>query len=231
MKKLIIFGAVGILSFALSFGGGMFLWPSEEAEVVSEEAVAVEDAAKAEDANEVGAVAVDATLLAEESGRLMSEKELRGLIYEVKEKITEYEEKLSSLKIREERLAASSDVLVADIKKLEDLHIDVTQAVSQLKEEKRKLEETKTAIGNIESRNLTNIAATYDKMDPASASDILIEMSQQSSGSSAQGEDAVKILYFMSDRTKAKVLSELAGSQPKLAAYFSQRLKTVVVEN
>ena len=40
-------------------------------------------------------------------------------------------------------------------------------------------------------------------------------------------DDAVKILHYMTDRTKAKVLAELSTAEPKLAAYFCQKLKQI----
>jgi flagellar motility protein MotE (MotC chaperone) len=40
-------------------------------------------------------------------------------------------------------------------------------------------------------------------------------------------DDAVKILFFMQERTKAKVLAEMGGQEPSLAALLSQKLKQV----
>ena len=75
------------------------------------------------------------------------------------------------------------------------------------------------------------LAATYDKMDAASASKILTNMSQAQSGEYGGGgnlNDAVKILHYMGERTKAKLLAELAASEPELAAYFCKKLKQVI---
>jgi len=41
-------------------------------------------------------------------------------------------------------------------------------------------------------------------------------------------EDAVKILYYMGERTKAKLLSEMVNSEPKLAAVLCEKLKRIV---
>jgi flagellar motility protein MotE (MotC chaperone) len=41
-------------------------------------------------------------------------------------------------------------------------------------------------------------------------------------------DDAVKILHYMTERTKAKVLAELVTSEPKLAAVLCEKLKQVV---
>jgi flagellar motility protein MotE (MotC chaperone) len=69
-------------------------------------------------------------------------------------------------------------------------------------------------------------------MDAARASEILSNMAATQSKSGAANrstniDDAVKILFFMQDRTKAKVLAELASTEPALAALLSQKLKQV----
>jgi flagellar motility protein MotE (MotC chaperone) len=63
-------------------------------------------------------------------------------------------------------------------------------------------------------------------MDAASAGKILTSMcASQPQGAANSTDDAVKILYYMSERSKAKVLAELVTSEPKLAAFLCQRLK------
>jgi len=94
-----------------------------------------------------------------------------------------------------------------------------------LKDQQDKLNKSKIEIERTEKENLTTIAATYDVMDPISASKILINMSKAPDGS---GNDAVKILHYMGDRAKAKLLAEVANAEPMIAAYFSQRLKQMV---
>jgi hypothetical protein len=69
-------------------------------------------------------------------------------------------------------------------------------------------------------------------MDATSASEILSSMAlgKTANGGSSRGanlDDAVKILHFMQDRTKAKVLSELVNTEPTLAAMLCQKLKQV----
>jgi len=41
-------------------------------------------------------------------------------------------------------------------------------------------------------------------------------------------DDAVKILHYMTERTKAKLLAEVATSEPALAAALCKRLKHIV---
>jgi len=86
-------------------------------------------------------------------------------------------------------------------------------------------------IEKVEQQNLVSIAATYDKMDSASAAVIMTNMSKVSdSKKSSDIDDAVKILYYMTERTKAKVLAEMTKTQPEITALFCKKLKKIAVE-
>jgi flagellar motility protein MotE (MotC chaperone) len=91
---------------------------------------------------------------------------------------------------------------------------------------------TRIAITGNEKANLTAIAATYDKMDPAGASKIIISMctKQFESGKTEGGniDDAVKILFYMNERSRGKLLGEIVSAEPKLAAVLCQHLKRIV---
>jgi hypothetical protein len=41
----------------------------------------------------------------------------------------------------------------------------------------------------------------------------------------------VKILFYMNERSKGKLLSEIVSTEPKLAALLCQRLKKVVEQD
>ncbi len=65
-------------------------------------------------------------------------------------------------------------------------------------------------------------------MDPESAGKILSNMSQMEQQGGVSGfEDAVKILYHMSERTRAKLLASLVDLKPDLAAIFSRKLRQI----
>jgi hypothetical protein len=72
-------------------------------------------------------------------------------------------------------------------------------------------------------------------MDASSAGKIMISMcasQTQPDKVDSQGsgfDEAVKILYYMTERTKAKLLAELTNTEPKLAAILTRRLKQIVV--
>ncbi len=142
-----------------------------------------------------------------------------------------------SLEVWEQRLQRAQDTLKEDIKNLNDLQIELTTIVVNLKDERDKLLKSKLEVAKTEKDNLVLIAATYDKMDSSSASKIVISMctSQTLPGKIySQGggfDEAVKILYYMTERTKAKLLAELTNTEPKLAAFMTRRLKKVVEGN
>ena len=157
--------------------------------------------------------------------KAMTEKQLKSLVYEVRENIQEYGSKLEGLKLHEQRLQMVQDTLKKDIEQLDNLRIELASTVASLKEERDKLLKSKVEIAQEEKSNLTSIAAAYDKMDAEAAGKILTNMSQAQNNNA---DDAVKILYYMTDRTRAKLLAQLATSEPKLAAYFCKRLKEIV---
>ena len=105
--------------------------------------------------------------------------------------------------------------------------VELTERIRE--EEREKLLKSRIEIARAEKANLISIAAAYDKMDATKASEILTNMSKMQDSSDGNGfDDAVKILYCMTERTKAKLLAELTTSEPKLAAVFCQRLKQII---
>jgi len=157
--------------------------------------------------------------------RAMIEKQLKSLISEVREKIEEYDLKLKDLELREQRLATAQDTAKKDIEEFTNLRIKLASTVAALKDEKDKLEKTRVQIAASEQTNLMSLAAAYDKMDSTSAGNILTNISNAKSSSS---EDAVKILHYMTERTKAKVLASIAETAPETSAYFCQKLKQII---
>ena len=165
----------------------------------------------------------------------MAEKQLKSLVYEVREKVREYNNKLQGLEVREQRLQGAHDVLKKDIENLNNLRIELASIIANLKSERDKLLKSRVEIAEMEKTNLVTIAAAYDKMEVTSAGKILNSMcmGQMQDGEVDSGgsgfDEAVKILHYMTERTKAKLLAELATSEPKLAAALSLRLKQIIV--
>jgi len=235
-KKLIIMtAAAGVVSFA-----GAFVFarvtkkapvslPSEPNQplVVGQE-VELKLPKPTDDA--AGALAADDSAMK----KAMTDKQLKSLVYEVQEKMRQYDKQLASLETREHRLQMTADSLKKDIENLNNLRLNLAAIAASVKEERDKLLKSQMEIAHSEKANLAKIAATYDKMDSASAGKILGSMcAAQAKGGGAGGtdgnmDDAVKILHYMTERTKAKVLAELVTSEPKLAATLCEKLKQVV---
>jgi len=211
-KKLIIVIAAGLISF-----GGTFVaaWLTSKTPATTTAAQPRQAQPKPEQTQSTALATIAAAIPEEEARRAMTEKQLKSLVYEVREKIQEYENKLKDLNQREERLQLAHSELKKDIEQLNDLRIELASTVAALKAERDKTERS----------NLMSIAATYDKMDPASAGKILTSMSKTQGTSPT---DAVKILRYMTERTRANVLAELATNEPAFAAYLCEKLKRTV---
>ena len=233
-KKLIIMtAAAGLVSFAGMFMLAWFTKPvperSEETapqgqspEVEQSTLIGQEDAMKVP--QQQALITSAAGTVESEMKKAMTEKRLRSLVYEVREKIQEYNSKLQDLEIRKQRLQTAQDMLKKDIEELNNLQVELASTVARLKSQQDKLLKSRVEIASTEKNNLISIAATYDKMDSEAAGKILANMSQVQDDSA---DDAVKILHYMSERTKAKLLAELSTSEPKLAAYFCKKLKHI----
>ena len=156
--------------------------------------------------------------------KAMTEKQLKSLVFEVREKIQEYDNKLQSLEIEEQRLQVAHNILKKDLKELGSLQVELVSTVASLKSEQDKLLKSRIEIATNEKNNLMSIAATYDKMDATNAGKILTNISQSQN---SDPDDAIKILHYMSERTKAKVLASIAEVEPAISAYFCQKLKQI----
>ncbi len=232
MTKIIITAAVGVISFGGAFAVGWLTRPAPAAATAAEGQP--DAAAEAHKAGEPQAqVLVPATgSPGDNTGtRAMTEQQLKQLVFELREKMQEYDQKLKALEKDRERLQIAQRGLNKDIETLNNLRVDITTTAAGVKSERDLLLKTRVEVEQTERANLTAIAAAYDKMDATRASEILKSMavgqSQSGAAKRISTDDAIKILYFMQDRTKAKVLAEMAATEPALAATLCQRLKQV----
>ena len=107
----------------------------------------------------------------------------------------------------------------------------IATSLKVFRSERDKLLKSRVEVAQAEKANLILIAATYDKMKPDGASKILTNLSKMQTGSRSDNlNDAVKILHYMGERTRANLLAELTTSEPQLAALLCQRLKQIIVE-
>ena len=233
-RRIIIAAAAGLVSFTGAFATGWLTKPTA--------AMGSSASAQTGDANQTqpldpmpsGIFASALTLAADgTTDRILTEQQLKELIYEVREKIREYNRKLQDLEKEKERLQVAQQTLKKDIDALGDLRVELAAKVADLKNEREAHRKTRVEIEQEEKTNLVAIAAAYDKMDAVGASEILLHMATGQPKTGAGNfpgpniDDAVKILYYMQERTKAKVLAEIVTTEPALAALLSQKLKLV----
>jgi flagellar motility protein MotE (MotC chaperone) len=225
-KKIILMMAVmGLVSFAGTFIFARFIKsaPQKQSPQADKSTLAGRETNAELSQPEAAAISVP-DAVAGKMKNVMTEKQLERLVYEVREKIQEYNSRLKDLDVQEQRLQTTQDTLKNDIEELNSLQIKLASIVASIREERDKLLKSRIEIAQSEKNNLMSIASAYDKMDASSASKILTNMNKAQRGST---NDAVKILHYMNDRTKAKLLAELANSEPALAAYFCQELKQI----
>jgi flagellar motility protein MotE (MotC chaperone) len=228
-KKLIIMtAAAGLVSFGGAFA---FAWltkpaPAGGREISQEPTVAGQGAELTPGQPEALADAIGGKMK-----RTMTEKQLKSLVSDIRAKMQEYSDKLKSLRVREQRLQRVHNLVKNDIEELNNLRIELASAVAKLRSERDKLLESRVEIAQAEKANLILIAATYDKMKAEGASKILTNLSKMKTGNRGDNlNDAVKILHYMGERTRAKLLAELTTSEPQLAALLCQRLKQIIEE-
>lgn len=238
-KVILLTGAAGLVSFAGAF---VFAWLSNPVagggpESPQRPAPIADKSPPVTDDRQI-ASQPSASASAGSMKKALTEQQLKSLILEVRQKIQEYEDRLQAIGMRERRLEIAQNVLNEDIEKLNDLRVEVASTITGLKTERDKLIKSRLEIDQKERENLISIAATYDKMDVSGAGKILASMCKPKDAEEANNlgsgvrpnsyDDAVKILHYMTERTKAKLLAELATSEPALAAGLCQRLKQIV---
>ncbi|MFB0552145.1 MAG: hypothetical protein ACETWQ_02420 [Phycisphaerae bacterium] len=237
-KLIIITAAAGLASFAGAFVFGWLTQPPLASHPDESGEPALVGVETVPELPQLGVGVIGAVGSASDrEKKAMTEKQLKNLVFEVREKMQEYNDKLQNLQVWEQRLQRAQDTLKEDIKNLNDLRVELTLIVTGLKDERDKLLKSRLEIAQTEKANLVLIAATYDQMEVSSAGKILISMctDQTQPGkvdSKGSGfDEAVKILYYMRERAKAKLLAELTTTEPRLAAFLTQRLKKVVEGN
>jgi len=229
-KKLIIITAAGLVSFAGAFAAAWFTNPTTAPPPTSAEVAGL----LAGEQTGISLPAPTAAAYSEADAftkqrKTITEKQLKDLVYQVREKMQEYNRKLQTLELQEQRLQIAQDSLKNDIENLNKLRVELASIVAGIKSERDMLLNSRVKIAQAEKANLTKIAATYDRMDPEAAAKILTNMSQMQTGRADRNfDDAVKILNYMTERTKAKLIAAIAETEPTLAAVLCRKLKQVI---
>ena len=228
-KKLIIITAtLGIVSFGGMFAAAWFLKKPPVVPIEPSIAKAPEEGSEQISLEKPTLPSPQASASGKSvTSQTMSERELKNLIYEVRETIADYNDRLERLKIQEDRLAKSQEMIKGDIEDLEDLRVELASTVLSIRDEQDKLLKSRVNIEAEEKENMISIATAYDKMDAESAAKILTNMSQTENKSS---NDAIIILHYMNERTKADVLAAIAEIEPSISAFFCNKLKQVVTK-
>lgn len=225
MKKIqiIMLIVAGGVSFAAVFGTSWYLKKKKAQELAQlaqqqpDPAASVKRVPSA--ANPEGVVfAVDAEIA--QMG--MSERQLQNLIFDIREKIKNFHTRQKQLEEEAERIEISRQTLQTDIDRLNSLRNKLDVAMNEMKQKEQELQDSIVEIDQLEKTNFQRLAGTYEKMEVAQAGKIMVTMAAGS-----QLQDSVKIIYYMTDRSAAKLLGEIAMAKPELAMIISSQLKRI----
>ena len=224
MKKfqIMILVSAGLLSFGASFGVSWFNKQKAAAAVVTPPAQAATSGTSAA-TNAKAFSWSDSDASENEPAALgMSERQLQRLIYDIREKMREYNTREKELDEEAGRIAISRQSLQEDIERLNMLREKLDLTLAALKDKEESIRKSVLEIESVEKTNLQRLALTYEKMDSVQAGKIMLSMAANN-----QLQDAVKILYYMNDRNAGKLLGEIGSTQPDIAGVLSLQLKRV----
>lgn len=235
MKKIILISVISLVSFSASFAA---FWFTRKASESSQPAVSAADGQIADSTGGIDLTPEPITPQASPAApsesslvRKLTEEQLRTYIFDIREQMNEQQNRMTFIKTREQQLTITQNVISEDVKELDNLRVTLAALVAEIRDEQQRLESNLLEISEIEKTNFVSLAAMYDKMDSTSASKIMASMCKSGSQSVQNGtgfDDAVKILKYMTDRTKAKLLAEMANTEPSLASEICKRLKYTV---
>lgn len=223
MKKshLIILILAGIFSFASAFSVSWFLKKKKLAALAAQKEQ--QQLKQIANAKQDGYANVPySTISVDRMEKSLSERQLQNLIYDVRNRLKECEERQIILDKEEERIQISRESLQKDIERFNTLRDKLNISLLELREKEESLKQSITEINAIEKANFQHLASTYEKMDSTQAGRIMISMA-----SNNQLQDPVKILYYMNERMAGKLLSEIATAKPDLASLLCSKLKLV----
>jgi flagellar motility protein MotE (MotC chaperone) len=155
----------------------------------------------------------------------MNEKQLQSLIYDIRQRMEEIKSKESELETEGQRLQLTRETLRTDINEMSRLRIELSTTLNNIKEREESLKDAFSRISETQKANLKRQASVYDKMNSASAGKIIINMV-----ANQQINDAATIIYYMTERTSANLLAEIANTEPKVAAALCDKLKRTTEE-
>lgn len=227
-KMLILTISAGVLIFGISLGIGWLMSENDDTDIDR----TAQQTKTEPDSNQTEPELVDASeSTTDEFSRNISERELKRLLVETRDTLKEYKQKINNLEKKQTRINTIRKIVEKDLRELDELRSELTQASSEMKSKISRLEKLKVEIDESKRDNLVALASTYDTMDSSSASNILANMARLPGEDEKSINDAIKILYFMSDRTRGKLLEKLSENEPELAAVFCNKLKFITETN
>lgn len=212
-KRIIILGALAIISFAASYLVSGWLGGEEP-----KPSPQPSDGQAPPDQMVIGAPPAPGSI--QPITIIMKERELDRLAKELRLEISTFRDKKKQQEKQQERIKETEKLLAEQVKELEGLQMKLAAPLARLRDAKGDLENTRVRIKEQEKSNLKRTATIYEKMDAAKGSGILIAMYKNN-----QEDDVVKILFYMSEKKAAKLLAEIPD--PKVAADLCQKMKKI----
>lgn len=227
-KQIIIMAGLGLICFAASFTVGLFTRTKDEPVItdgVPGDAQTVETLAGTDNPGDNADAATAGNSFQAKQvdlNRSLSERQLKSLISEMRSKLSDFSAKEKMLKAKEARIQMSIKELQKNVMGMEDLRVKLTAIASSIKQNQKVLDDKLVRIEDVEKKNIMKTSAIYDKMKPQQASEIMINLA-----ASNQLDYAVKITYYMTDRTSANLIAEISETQPNLAATISDKMRWI----
>ncbi len=137
---------------------------------------------------------------------LLRRQQLEELIKDLELRMNEYKRKADRLAQREQRVVIAEGNLQRRAEELEKLRTELIVPLTRLKDAMAELQSLQDTVDKDQKAALMRIAASYGMMEPAKGGGILAEMYRN-----GQEKDVARILYYMSERTSAKLLAELGN--------------------
>ncbi len=154
---------------------------------------------------------------------LPNQAAIEQLIKDLRARTAEYEHKKSLLAQRESRVRQAEENLKRRAKEVEKLRMELIGPLTRLKDAIAEVRRQQVLVDKQEKSNLQRIAGTFEKMDAVKGGAMLAGMCEN-----GQADDAVKILYYMSERMSAKMLAEMPDQA--LAAKLTGLMKGIQEE-
>lgn len=223
MKKMhiILVATAGLLSFAASFGVS---WYKKQKNAAQAAVPPTATAPVAQTAAAPSGLDLSGVALSDKSDESLglTERQLQNLIYDIREKMKDYNARQKTLDDESARIDVARQSLHTDIEQLNALREKLDMTLAALNEKEDSLKKSVLEIEQMEKSNFQRLAATYEKMDAAQAGKIMLSMAAGN-----QVQDVVKILYYMNDRNAGKLLGEIGSTRPEVAGILSLQLKRV----